>query len=440
MTDFVQDASTRLNEYTLILLIGPSKDAPRICNTAAEQSIPLFYVHSTGFYSHFSVQLPKLFPIVDTHPDPASTQDLRLLNPWPDLAHFQGKMAGDLTKLDDHAHGHIPYVLLLLHYLDEWKRSHNGQPPSNYSEKKEFKTLVESGARTSNPEGGEENFDEASAAVLKSLNSPSISSGLKEIFHQTTYASLTSTSPNFWWIANGIRDFYEKHNGLLPLPGTLPDMKAQSADYVQLQTIYKKKALEDIAEVATTIASGSQNHSHQPNIPHAEIAEFCKNAAHVKLIRGRPLSLWPETTTGWSGREKEFCSLLQDEGSLLPIYIAFQAYDSFFASHTEASSPSNDDALEYMTHYSLVVIDRLLNGGGAGERAETVVEDVMEPVIKEMCRAAGSELHNISALTGGMVAQEIIKVITKQYIPVDNTCVFDGVQSKTAVFKLGKEQ
>jgi amyloid beta precursor protein binding protein 1 len=33
------------------------------------------------------------------------------------------------------------------------------------------------------------------------------------------------------------------------------------------------------------------------------------------------------------------------------------------------------------------------------------------------------------------VSQEVIKVITKQYVPVDNTCIFDGVRSKTSVLK-----
>ena len=51
-------------------------------------------------------------------------------------------------------------------------------------------------------------------------------------------------------------------------------------------------------------------------------------------------------------------------------------------------------------------------------------------------RAGGAELHNIASLTGGVVAQEVIKVITKQYVPVDNVCIFDGVQSKTSVLKL----
>jgi amyloid beta precursor protein binding protein 1 len=51
-------------------------------------------------------------------------------------------------------------------------------------------------------------------------------------------------------------------------------------------------------------------------------------------------------------------------------------------------------------------------------------------------RAAGAELHNIASLAGGLVAQEVIKAITKQYIPVDNICLFDGVKSSTSVLRL----
>ena len=332
-------------------------------------------------------------------------------------------------------------MLLLLRFLEIWKKTHDGDPPSNYSEKKEFKILVSSGARTSNPEGGEENFDEAAAAVLKSLNPPSISSGLREIFQETNWKTLTPSSPNFWWIACGIHEFYKAHNGLLPLPGTLPDMKAQSADYIQLQTIYKTKATNDIAEVAASIKA----HSPHPNIPHSEIAEFCKNAANVKLIRGQPLALPSELNSYWNGREKELYYQLQEEGSLLPIYIAFQAYDAYFKSLTEhkcdsllSSDNVSETALEEMTTYAHTVVSHILKASGAGEDDGTVVRERMDAVMKELHRGMGAELHNIAALTGGMVAQEIIKVITKQYIPVDNSCVFDGVQSKSAVFKVGR--
>jgi len=60
----------------------------------------------------------------------------------------------------------------------------------------------------------------------------------------------------------------------------------------------------------------------------------------------------------------------------------------------------------------------------------------MNQVAEEVARAKGGELHNISALTGGMVSQEVIKIITKQYIPIDNTCVFDGITSRTQVLRI----
>ena len=181
---FVDKIDDWTSKYTLILLIGPSKSygvLDTLSNYASHKSIPLFYIHSVGFYSQFSVQLPSKFPIVDTHPDPVSTQDLRLLDPWPELLEFMRTKTKDLESLSDHEHGHIPYLLLLLHYLETWKDSHDGKPPANYQEKKAFKALLEEGARRDNAEGGEENFDEAAGSVLKSLNPPSISSGIREV-------------------------------------------------------------------------------------------------------------------------------------------------------------------------------------------------------------------------------------------------------------------
>lgn len=174
-----------LDQYSLILLIGPITPLSTlwdISGYASRRSIPLFYIHSVGFYSHFSVQLPAQFPVVDTHPDPDSTQDLRLLNTWPELLEFVHLRTNNLDSLDDHEHGHVPYLLLLLHYLNSWRASHDGRSPDNYGEKLDFKNLVQNGARTANAEGGEENYAEAVASVLKSLNSPSISSGLRDIF------------------------------------------------------------------------------------------------------------------------------------------------------------------------------------------------------------------------------------------------------------------
>ena len=84
------------------------------------------------------------------------------------------------------------------------------------------------------------------------------------------------------------------------------------------------------------------------------------------------------------------------------------------------------------------IISSLLKEAG-NTLKESEYDEVKERVgdiCAELARAGGSELHNIAALAGGLVAQEVIKVITKQYIPVDNTCLFDGIRSVSAVLRL----
>lgn len=36
---------------------------------------------------------------------------------------------------------------------------------------------------------------------------------------------------------------------------------------------------------------------------------------------------------------------------------------------------------------------------------------------------------------GGLVSQEVIKLITKQYIPLEGTCIFNGIRSTMSVVK-----
>jgi amyloid beta precursor protein binding protein 1 len=37
------------------------------------------------------------------------------------------------------------------------------------------------------------------------------------------------------------------------------------------------------------------------------------------------------------------------------------------------------------------------------------------------------EVHNVAALVGGTAAQEAVKVITHQWVPVNNTFIYNGV-------------
>ncbi|MCJ1436487.1 hypothetical protein MMC27_005866 [Xylographa pallens] len=441
-------SNNNLRKYTLILITAPTS-LSTVLKTAASYawnaSIPLLYIHSIGFYSQFSLQLPLEFPIVDTHPDPLSTQDLRLLNPWPELLHFMHTKTHNIKELSDHEHGHIPYLLVLLYFLDEWKAQNDGRYPENYKEKAALRSMVVNGARQDNPEGGEENFDEAVGAVLKSLNPPSISNGLREVFQADHCQNPTPQSPNFWIIANALRAFHTAYNAL-PLPGALPDMKAQSVDYIQLQNIYKSKARQDLANVTHRVRELEKHLNKTTEVDEKEIEAFCKGAAFVKLIKGSPLRI-PEDPKfmDWSDRATYILQELENDESLIPIYLSLLAFDEYCERNPAALSTtepsrnveeSEQRKLKWsMTQYIDKVVDKLKKSSTVEVDTEAAQER-LNNVIMEIARGGLAELHNISALTGGMVAQEVIKVLTKQYVPIDNTCVFDGITSKTAVFRV----
>ena len=62
-------------------------------------------------------------------------------------------------------------------------QSHNGQNPLSYDDKNSFSKFIRSRARTNNPEGGEENFQEAASAVNKNIKIPEIEPGVQELFN-----------------------------------------------------------------------------------------------------------------------------------------------------------------------------------------------------------------------------------------------------------------
>lgn len=418
----------------MAIVSGPLKRSSldSLCAQARDAGVPVLYTHSVGFYSSLSLQVAAEFPIVETHPDPETTQDLRLVNPWPELLAAAARV-DNLDSLDDHEHGHVPYVLLILHFLERWKSNHDGKVPVNYKEKSEFRELVRSGARVNNPQGGEENFDEAVGAVLKALNPFSLRSSLRDVFEMEECNNPSPNSNNFWLIASAVKGFYNKY-GVLPLPGSLPDMKAQSEDYVSLQNVYKAKSKKDLTEVIETVRNlESQLGPREGSpIPEKEIEVFSKNAAHIKVVHGREI---PRIYEQDASVIKSVQSNLGFPDSLIPVFIAFQVLDGVVSEIQEGEQPGGSlhdnttwktqlgRALGYITHQDQSAVDE-----ESRERIEQAIEEVR--------RADGGELHNISALTGGMVAQEAVKVITRQYVPLDNTCIFDGVRSRSEMVKL----
>jgi NEDD8-activating enzyme E1 regulatory subunit len=65
--------------------------------------------------------------VVETHPE--DVVDLRLDCPWPELAKLASTV--NLSEMDDFEHGHVPYIFILLKFLEQWKTTVRTPQASN---------------------------------------------------------------------------------------------------------------------------------------------------------------------------------------------------------------------------------------------------------------------------------------------------------------------
>ena len=91
--------------------------------------------------------------VVESHPD-ETLPDLRLDRPWTQLDEFLSEESARLSTMTRTQHGHTPYPVILHHYLNMWRKDHEGTIPTKYSDKKLFKSDMTKGVlmRENNPE------------------------------------------------------------------------------------------------------------------------------------------------------------------------------------------------------------------------------------------------------------------------------------------------
>lgn len=91
-------------------------------------------------------------------------------------------------------------------------------------------------------------------------------------------------------------------------------MKAQSADYIQLQNVYKSKARKDFAEVLADVRELETRLGRTYPIDEKEVEAFCKEAKSVKLVRGRALHMATAGTGSlrWNDRAQFACACERD--------------------------------------------------------------------------------------------------------------------------------
>ncbi|KAJ4977165.1 hypothetical protein NE237_002271 [Protea cynaroides] len=408
-SQFTLVIATQLVETSMLKL-------DRICRRA---NIMLIFARSYGLTGLVRLSL-KEHNVIESKPD-HFLDDLRLNHPWPELKRFAETI--DLNVTDPVVHKHIPYVVILVKMAEEWASKHDGCLPSTREEKKEFKDLLKARMIAFD----EDNYKEAIEAAFKVSTPRGFSSNLRQIIDDSA-AEVDSTSSDFWVMVAALKEFIANEGeGEPPLDGSIPDMTSLTEYYVNLQKIYQAKAEADFLAIEQRVRKILKRIGREPDaISKKIIKNFCKNARKLTVCRYRLI-------------EDEFNSpilpelqkYLTDEDYSIAVgfYILLRAADRFATNYNRFPGMFDGEIDEEISRLKTIAVGILSDLGCNGS---TLTEDL----INEMCRFGAAELHAVAAFIGGIASQEAIKLITKQFVPMSGTFIFNGIDHKSQLLFL----
>lgn len=234
--------------------------------------------------------------------------------------------------------------------------------------------------------------------------------------------NLTQASSPFWVMCSALREFVQSEDAL-PLRGSLPDMAADTNSYVTLQQLYQKQAQAQAEIVYRRAAQIARNLGlPQDAITESEVKLFCKHASELFVLRTSCIADEYERTN------VDLSSYLEDPDSLMFYYIILRGLERFISEYN-AYPGQFDDQVEPDVLKLKGIIGKLLSEWGCSHL-------LGDERVHEICRYGGAELHTVSTIVGGCAAHEVIKLITHQYNPLNNTFIFDATSCNSESFTL----
>ncbi|WKY02193.1 hypothetical protein Q1695_015869 [Nippostrongylus brasiliensis] len=424
------DLSLMLQFFVVVGTNLPEDVTTRISSFLFERGVPFISARAYGLLGYIRIFVQE-HTIANNHEENA-LPDLRLDQPFPELQKMADQTDIDSMSLDELRH--TPYILLYLIALKRYKEITGDANafPDTYAKRKQFLEILWKMRREA--ESGSfdaENFNEAKAALARSLHTTKVPRHVEEILLDGNCDESSRCLKPFWLICAGLRRFVNAH-GVLPLTGTLPDMTSDSKRYTRLASIFREKALADAAEVYAYTKEVEQERGVSDVITEDLCYRFCKNANGIRLQRGSERDS-PKT---FQDLLSGIASSSEDEGSvsLAVWFLLLRAADKF---HREKGRypgtngvPCTIDAVDLKQRVVSIISSSKV------ENPESIVAQVPQNAIAEMCRYGAGELHVIASLIGGITAQEVIKLATNQYVPLDNTFVYDGHTQQSTVFRM----
>uniref|UniRef100_A0A3Q1I6M6 NEDD8-activating enzyme E1 regulatory subunit n=1 Tax=Anabas testudineus TaxID=64144 RepID=A0A3Q1I6M6_ANATE len=380
------------HRFTIVIGVQlPESTCLRLGSVLWSASVPFLVCKTYGLIGYMRLVVQE-HTVIESHPDNA-LEDLRLDLPFGELKnHVQSY---DLDSMEKKDHSHTPWIIIVAKYLEKWLVEHNGQPPKNYKEKEAFRQFIREGVLKNDngvPED-EENFEEAVKNVNTALNPTKISSSVEDLFNSEQCNNVTSQTPSFWVMLRAVKEFvHNEGNGNLPVRGTIPDMIADSQKFISLQNVYREKAMQDAAAVSKHVERLLKS-----------VGKFVGRKQMV--VRCRSLA---EEYSVDSVNKDEITSSMDSPDSEMVFYLMLRAVDRFYQQHSRYPGVYNYQVEEDISKLKLCV----------------------NSLLQEYIFVAGE----FTVLNDS--AQEAIKIISRQFVPFNNTFIYNAMSQTSATFHL----
>lgn len=407
------------SQFTLVIVSDvPGDNLLKLSEILWKAHIPLILAHSYGLIGYIRLVVPS-HEILESHPD-NYRDDLRLDVPFPELIAYMDEI--DFARMDADQRNNVPYLVILYKGLQKWKTQNKF--PTNYKEKKAFKAFLEDEIKGDNIATEEDNFDEALKNINHKVVPTKIPLEVQAIFEDPMCCDITPESSNFWILARAIKEFVQSEgNGCLPLQGAIPDMISSSDLYIKLQRVYQKRADRDAEIVSSHVQKILKNiGKSKGTLMQENVRAFCRNSYFINVIR------YHSFTEEYS--QFKFDKLRSHiDDTNIDYYIMLRAAEKFYSLYRYYPGEKQE-----MFESDVAQIKAILLNFSCTNGSSTCM--ISDDYIIEFCRYGGKEIHSVSAFIGGTAAQEIIKLITHQFVPLDNTLIYHAGSCKTTTLKL----
>jgi len=472
--DTAMEAEAKLRPKNL--LVVASDVLPSILEALAdacwEAGHPLIVVISYGLIGSVRLQLPKKGAVLLQPKPTSSPPDLRLVTSFPAFREFVDSVVGgdSLQQMDSQQHGHVPYPVLLAKAIDNYHETKSKEAieggncnsnsnnqrilPKSFAEKRDFvNNYVKPMARDYNLQL---NFQEAVSNAYLAYTEQDI--GWKDS------PTNISKESKLGQLESALETFIREHpDHRPPLNGSVPDMTASTALYVRLQQLYRDQAEEDL-KIMTEILRNTQEQQERDgnggaagaleSVTDDDIANFCANVYSVGHIKTRSLleEYHGSASSNDNNNDNNIEELVDDWKMALmdpydvPVHTPFLWYLGVRAAqifcHREgrypgcivACSNGNDNQLEEdAALLSEILKDTVIPHYKLSD--EVLLLNNVDSICKELTRYGNAEIHTVASVVGGVASQEAVKIVTGQYIPLDNTYVYNGIASVGGVYK-----